>query len=155
MLSLTAENVIINLEAQSREDVIRAIVDVMAANGCVSQDYCGDVAAREEKYPTGLPTDGVRVAIPHGFSCSYVLKPAIGFASLAKPVAFRNMADRDEELPVEIVFLLANTDADEQVNDLSRLMGIFSEGEALVRLREAKRAEDVVSIMGESLRTER
>jgi PTS system galactitol-specific IIA component len=152
MLAVRPENILLKLDAADKREVIYSLVERLAQNGCVAMEYADDVYAREERYPTGLPTEGIRVAIPHGFSADCVKNPGVGMATLTHPVSFFNMADREEELPVSLVFLLANTDADEQVEDLRKLMGILSDGEALMRLMETSDPDEAAGIVAELIR---
>jgi PTS system galactitol-specific IIA component len=150
MLLVTEENILVNIDADNKEEIIRLLADLLVKNGCIKPEYYDIVIKREEQYPTGLPTEGIQVAIPHGFSEGCVMKPSIGVATLTRPVIFRNMADQDEELSVGIVFLLALTKAD--AGELDKVMSIFSNGDLLRKLHSAKTARDVMDILGESLK---
>ena len=152
MLTVTEENILINVGADRKEEVIRLLTDLLVKNGYVTPEYYDVLIEREEQYPTGLPTEGAKVAIPHGFSEGCVLKPALGIATLERPVVFRNMVSRDEELPVEVVFLFALADAHEGGEDLHRVMSVFSDGELLTALRTAKSGCEVTAIMEKLLR---
>ena len=154
MLEVTAENILINLEVDSKEEVLRILVDLLVKNGYLTKGYYDVVAEREEKYPTGLPTEGIKVAIPHGFSEDSVLKPAVGIATLARPVIFKNMFADDEELAVEMVFLLALTNKDEQGKDLARIMDVFSDSSLLLRLHAAKTGHELTELVKSSLSEE-
>ena len=154
MLTVTEENVLVNVEADTKEEVIRILVDLLVKNGSVKPEYYDILISREEQYPTGLPTEGVHVAIPHGCSEGSVLKPAIAVATLPRKVAFRNMASKEEELSVGIVFMLALVSEHELAEDLSRVMGIFSKGDMLVRLYAAKNKREVVEIVSASFEEE-
>ena len=151
MLTVTQENILVNVEAENKEEVIQILVDLLVANGCVKPEYYSILVSREEQYPTGLPTEGVQVAIPHGCSQGSVLKPSVAIATLARPVTFRNMANKDEELSVGIVFVLALVDEHELAEDLNRVMGVFSEADRLTKIFTAKSGAEIAGIMGESL----
>ena len=152
MLTVTEENVLINVDAETNEEVIQIMVDLLVKNGFVKPEYYDILISREEKYPTGLPTEGVQVAIPHGCSEGSVLKPAVAVATLVRNVVFRNMANKDEELSVGIVFMLAIVNEHELAEDLHRVMSIFSEGEKLSKLHAAKSGSEIVEIVNESLK---
>ncbi|MCL1813106.1 MAG: PTS sugar transporter subunit IIA [Treponema sp.] len=151
MLTVTEENVLVNVEADSKEEVIQIMVDLLVKNGCVKPEYYGILISREEKYPTGLPTEGVHAAIPHGCSEGSVLKPAIAVATLARKVMFRNMANKEEELPVGIVFVLALTSEQTLADDLNRVMSVFSEGDLLTKIYAAKTGSEIVKLMSKPL----
>ena len=146
MIELDKKNVIIGLEADDRDDCIRKIVARMAENGYVGLDYADAVIERENKYPTGLPTEGVVTAIPHA-SCGTVHITGMALAVLAHPVGFYNMADSSELLQPEIVCVIANTDANQQLSTLRHLMTCFSEEELLLKIKAAQTAEEIIDIL--------
>ncbi|MDR0496663.1 MAG: PTS sugar transporter subunit IIA [Treponema sp.] len=152
MLTVTEENVLVNVEAKDKEEVIRILVDLLVKNGYVTPEYYDILIDREEKYPTGLPTEGVQVAIPHGVSEGCVLKPAVAMATLAHTVMFRNMAVKEEELSVGIVLLFGLPDEQDLAEDLCKVMSIFSESELLSRVYKAETASEIVKIMGALLK---
>ena len=152
MLTVTEENVLVNVEAGSKEEVIQVLVDLLVVNGFVKPEYYDILITREEQYPTGLPTEGIHVAIPHGVSDGCVLKPAVAMATLAHNVTFRNMADKDEELSVGIVFLFGLPGEHELAEELDKVMSIFSEGELLSKVYSAKTKKEIVEIMSELLK---
>ena len=151
MLTVTEENILVNVEADSSREVIRILADLLVKNGCVTPGYFPLLISREEKYPTGLPTEGVHVAIPHACSEGSVLKPAIAIATLARSVTFKNMANKDEGLSVGIVFVLALADEKALAGDLNRVMGIFSEAELLTKIHAAGNGSEIVTLMSTSL----
>ncbi len=147
MDGILENNIIIGLDAKDRNDAIMQVIEKLEANGHIKKAYYDDVIAREEAYPTGLPTDGVSIAIPHA-SSEAIMDSTIGVAILNKPVQFKNMADDSEILDVEIIFLIANAEVSEQTKILQNLMVKFSEEEELIALRGAKSVEEVMTIIG-------
>jgi len=151
MLEVSEENILIKLEAETKEEVIRILVDLLVKNAYLKTGYYDVVVEREVKYPTGLPTEGIKVAIPHGFSEDCVLKPAVGIATLARPVIFNNMFADDEELAVELVFLLALTNKEEQGKDLTRIMDVLSDSKLLCAIHAAKTGSEIKKLVYSSL----
>ena len=147
MLEFDPAIVLAGCGATSREQVIHSLVNAMEDAGYVTAAYLDNVLARENRYPTGLPTEGMHVAIPHGMNGDGILKPGVGVAQLCAPVSFRNMADPEEELGVELIFLLANREADAQLADLRDLMECFCEEELLYRLRQAQSAQELADLL--------
>jgi PTS system galactitol-specific IIA component len=150
MLAVVEEHVLIGVEADGGEEVIRLLTGLLVKSGCVKSEYADVVLAREEQYPTGIPAAGLAVAIPHGFADDCVLEPAVGAATLARPVPFRNMFDPDEVLTVGMVFLIAlsSKDKNELAKDLERVMSILSDGDLLSRLYAAGSGREFAEIMG-------
>jgi len=147
MVELDPKNIVFGLEADSRDDAIRKLCGVMERNGYLGPDYAGFVIERENKYPTGLPTEGVVTAIPHA-NKGTVLHTGIGMAILKHPVGFYNIADHSDLLQAELIFVLANVDPDKQLGDLQSLMGCFSHAELLREMRAAAAPEQVIEILG-------
>ena len=104
----------LNLEAQSREDVIRQMSDNLLKQGLVYDTFKNAVIEREKVYATGLPSENFAVAIPHTDS-EHVAQDALSIAILDKPVSFIMMGTADTELDVEMVFVLAIKNADNQM----------------------------------------
>lgn len=141
MIVLNSENIILNCEAQDWEEVIRIAGARLHENGYTGEHYVEEVIERERTYPTGLPTDDVITALPHANSAD-VCQTGVCVVRLSHPVAFRNMGDPDETLPVELVFLLANASgADAHLEDLQEMMDCFSRVGLLADLKRAETPE--------------
>lgn len=140
------ELVKINVTAKDQEDILKKLVQLLVDSGKVKPEYYEDVIERERTFPTGLPTDGVMVAIPHAKS-ENVLKSGIAVGVLKEPVKFYNMENPDEALSVRIVYLLASMTADEQLDNLKVLMECFSESDILQKMVDSKTTEEVMEII--------
>ena len=71
---------------------------------------------------------------------------------MRQPVTFQNMADPDEGLDVMLVFMLANRDAEEQIQTLRNLAVLFGQPEKLVELRDQATLQGVESWLRRELR---
>ena len=150
MIESVKELVIMNLEASDRDDAIRKLCAVLEKEGYIGSKYCDAVIARENEYPTGLPSDGVFAAIPHAFSddCK---KTGTAVGILSNPVTFHNIADPEDTVDVELVFLLANASSDDDhVEALGELMECMSKPSLLEDIKNASSAEEVVDILSRS-----
>lgn len=131
-----------NLKAKNSDEVIDSLTKKMEERGAVQEGYADLVKEREIEFPTGLRTPGAVIAMPHAFDkrnhASYV---AVGV--LEKPVHFRNMEDFEEELPVEVVFLLAIDEKKGQMSMLQVLMKIFQNKELLEGIKSIKTSEEI------------
>ncbi len=147
MITIDKKLVLLGQNASSREEILSRLADRMQAEGYIGPDYLPAVLEREEQYPTGLPSEGVQVAIPHAFSGS-VYRTGTAIAVLDAPVTFFNMADTAEPLDVEIVFLMANAaGADNHLDDLQELMDCLSRAALLTDLKAAQTPERVAEIL--------
>ncbi len=136
----------LGLRASDNCEVLRLLADLLYARGAVKAEYGDKVCERESKYPTGLPTAGVYVAIPHA-DAEWVNHSAIAVATLAAPVTFCNMEDPAQKLPVEIVMMLAVADASKQVQMLQQVAQVLSDKPVLLALKDATEPSQVVQTL--------
>lgn len=96
----TADIVIIDLQASSKEDAVRALAEKLLAAGRLTglDEYLAAVAAREEHFPTGIEGG---IAIPHAQS-DLVTIPSVAVATSSTGVDFGA-----EDGPSNLIFLIA------------------------------------------------
>lgn len=135
--------VVLDFAAKDCKEVIFALADRLHEAGYVGVKYGEATLAREMIHPTGLPTKPLFIAIPHA-DADDVIDSALAYAALKTPVMFRNMVEPEEELPVEMVFMIANASPEEQVKALRRLATLFGDPDRLVELKALTEAEMVV-----------
>ncbi len=151
---LREELVLLEYEARSAEDVLQALVDILHNDGAVKETYFDAMLAREKEFPTGLPTEGIKVALPHA-GVEHVNYSALAVATLKHPVEFGEMGGLPESrLNVEIVLMLANADPEEQVQTLRKLVDMFDEPGALLALKSAKNPAEAVHLIREGYQRE-
>ena len=108
-LKLLDQNlVMINLEAETQQEALEKLAGRLYETGYVKETYAQAILEREKVFPTGLPTEGYGVAIPHT-DVEHVHKPAVALGILQKPVKFNLMGDLNPEsqVDVQIMFMLA------------------------------------------------
>lgn len=113
-----------DIEAKSSMEIINFLANKLYKSGKVTTTFNDAINNREKKYPTGLPTGKIKVAIPHT-DARYVKKSAIAFVNLKYPVKFQNMAVNEETLNVSVVVMLAISEPHGQVQTLEKLMSVF------------------------------
>jgi galactitol PTS system EIIA component len=118
------EFVAFNLDMPNKEEVIHFLGGILLNAGYVKKSYVSAVLTREKKFPTGLATQDIHVAIPHT-DIKHCLKPGMAVGLLTKPVVFSEMATNDKFVNAEIVFLLSITEPKQEVIWLSRLATLF------------------------------
>jgi PTS system galactitol-specific IIA component len=145
---LDPQAIVLGVEVQDSEAVIRLLAGKLETLGYVKNSYADAVVKREATMPTGLPLGyALNVAIPHT-DPEHVFKPGIALAVLQKPVDFANMEDPDEAVPVGFVFLLAINEKDKQIDMLQEIMDTIQSEAALASLGSARTIEDVASVLG-------
>ena len=144
---LSPDAVILNLEAATSEDVIRALGGRLLKLGCVKDDFIEATLAREANMPTGLPLGGsINAAIPH-VDIEYVNRPALALATLTKPVIFHNMVETDEEVPVQLVIMLALDQPKSQIEMLQQVAGVLQQPATIDRLMSARTIDEIFSAL--------
>ena len=127
------------LEAADWRDALAQLADHALAAGFVRDSFKDALIGREEKYPTGLPT-AVPVAIPHA-DVEHVLRPGLAVAVLKNPVDFGEMGGADDaSVAARVLVMILVTEPHDQVEQLSRLIGVFQQDgwyEALARSTSA------------------
>ncbi|NPV69240.1 MAG: PTS sugar transporter subunit IIA [Firmicutes bacterium] len=143
---VTKDLVLINLEARDKAEVVLSLARLLERRGYVKPSFGPAVLSREERFPTGLPTTPVGVAIPHA-DAVHCLSASMAAATLARPVKFGLMGDDCKCVDVGVVFLLALTDAGRQAEFLARLTGMFSDPQRLLQIKGAREPGDLIGII--------
>jgi galactitol PTS system EIIA component len=150
LLVLNESLVVLDLQAQDANTVIDVLADRLHSQGLVSDTYGDETNVRERKHPTGLPTTPFCIAFPHA-GVDGVIRSALAIGILKTPVIFKNMADPDEDILVELVIMLANNNPDEQIQTLRSLALLFGQPEKLMELRNQSTPESTVSWLKQEL----
>lgn len=132
--------------SKDQEDLLTSMSHILWKYGFVKSTYQEAVIAREKIFPTGLPTKGINVAIPHTDS-EHVLKEGILVGTLETPVTFGMMATEDEFVEVELVFMLAIKDPNEQLSMLQKLMILCQDEENLRLLKKGLESKKVKELL--------
>ena len=140
------ELVFIDLEAETREDLLTNLSQILIDKGYVKETYKKGILDREKIFPTGLITEGVKVAIPHT-DAKHVNIPAILIAKLKKPIVFKEMGSGTDDVDASLIFMLAIDNPDNQLATLSKLMIVFSNGEILKNIYESKSPSKVIEML--------
>lgn len=142
--------ILLDLEADSKEAVLTAMANNLEEKGLIRDSYLDAVIAREEEFATGLPTQGVSVAIPHT-DVEHVNKKTISVAVLKNPVEFGVMGDPNEKTNVGLVFMLAMDKTDSQLSLLQSLMQVFQDEETLKFLVNEQDKTKIVNLLEDKL----
>lgn len=134
-LQLLPGAAIARLVADDAPGVIRALGERLLAGGSVTSSFVEAAIAREQKYPTGLPTV-IPTAIPHT-DPEHVLTPGIAVATLASPVPFGEMGSDGATVEVQLVVMLALRDASTQLAALQDLMRLLQDLDGVQQLLAA------------------
>lgn len=141
---LHCNKVMLNICADSVEELMKQMCDHAQKIGSVKESYFDAVIERERIYPTGLPTELMKVALPHTMDKSHVLQSGIFVAKLKQPVIFKEMGNGVNDVLVEMVFMLAVNGDKEQLTVLQDIVSMFTNHEALQALKDAVDEEQII-----------
>lgn len=146
-MTLNDDLILFNLKAESWKEVINSLGNRLHDKGFVKDSFITGVLAREEKYPTGLPTSPYGIAIPHT-DADKVVTAQVAFANLEKPVKFKSMGNAAEDVDVSVVFMLALNEPEKQLQMLQKLMSLFQDGDTVKALGEVRDVDTLLSLTG-------
>lgn len=143
---LSKDTVDINVEAASKDEVIKKAVALISKSGAVKdlKTYEEGVFKREEESTTGI---GEGIAIPHCKSDA-VLRPALAALVIPKGVDYNSL---DGE-PVHLLFLIAapNTADNVHLDVLARLSNMLMNEDFINGLLNAKSKEEFLKVIDEA-----
>lgn len=143
---LKKELVLLDIEANNAEEAIKELATLLYKKGYVKDSYIKAVQEREKVFPTGLPTKGVGVAIPHT-DAIHVNSDAMAIGILKEPVAFHVMGMPDKTVEVKIMFMMALKEPHSQIEMLQKLMEVFQEDHVLKAIKECKNPFEATKIL--------
>jgi PTS system galactitol-specific IIA component len=144
---LNEKSILIGLEAENAEGVIRELGEVLRVQGFVKDNFVEAALEREANMPTGLPLGGdYNAAIPH-VDIEYVNKSALGLATLKQDVIFYNMVEADEEVPCRLVIMLALDQPKSQIEMLQSVAAVLQNPAVIKELVQAQTPDEILSIL--------
>lgn len=136
------------LKAQSYEDIMKQLGSALIQEGYAKESYVDALIQREKEFPTGLDVNGVGVAIPHT-DISHVNRAGIAIAVLRRPVTFVQMGTEDENVDVQLIFMLAVVNPNEHIDQLQRILAIIQDTNVLKQLLSVKETKQIIQIIKE------
>lgn len=138
---LTPDRIRVPLRAQSKEGVLRELVELLVGGNGGAPDVLQAILERERQFPTGI---GYGVAVPHGKTPALANLVAVAGTSPA-PVPYETV---DGE-PVRLFFLLAGPEsqAGAHVKALSRISRLVRREPIRARLLAASDAAEFYRIL--------
>lgn len=134
--------ILTNIEAKNKEEALTIVQDALYKNGYVQDTYFKALLAREEEYPTGLSL-GHRfdIAMPHTDS-HHVKKSGLCIGVLKEPATFKSMENKEVDVQVQVIFMIALNIANKQVELLQELIGLIRD-EAFVEALTKLNSEEI------------
>ena len=134
------------LSADDAGEVMALLARALADQGFVRSTFEAAVLSREASSPTGLPMAGRKVAIPHA-DPEHVIAPAVALCALRRPVVFQEMGNPQNELPVELVAMLALPDEQSAQQELVHLIELFQDTAFVDRLCTAADGDAIYALL--------
>ncbi len=125
-----------------QKELFSNINSVMLEHDYIEKSYLDNVIEREEKYPTGLITPLLNIAIPHTDPI-HIKKPFIFITKLQKPLSFGAMGTDDVKIDVNWIFSLGVTHAETQLILLQELISLFSKEDKVKTLISLNNEKDI------------
>jgi mannitol/fructose-specific phosphotransferase system IIA component (Ntr-type) len=143
---LTADRVRVPLRSQTKDDLLRELVELATAgrDDAAVDAILESVRQREQVLSTGI---GGGIAIPHG-KTSHIEQLVMAAGVCARPVEF----DALDGQPVELLFLLIGPEsaAGAHVKALSRISRLLRRDALRDGLRAVRTGEDFLALVRES-----
>jgi PTS system galactitol-specific IIA component len=144
---LKAEHILVGVEAADAHDAIQKMCASLIETSNIAQEFASDVWKREERFPTGLPTQPLAVAIPHA-DPDHVNRSAVCVGVLKSPVRFAQMGtDGSTVLEVPIIFLLAIKEKEKQVEMIQQLISLIQSPSLLEGLPRTKNSSEAMTLI--------
>jgi mannitol PTS system EIIA component len=137
---LSEDSIVLSGSARTRDEAITEAGRLLVAAGAVDDSYIDAMHEREKSVSTFM---GNGLAIPHGTNEAKpsIRRTAISFVRYAEPIDWKGQ-------PAEFVVGIAGA-GDDHLSVLSSLAGIFTDDDAIGRLRSASAPADVLAALGE------
>lgn len=124
--------VFLNRDFKDSRELLSSISEELLSKGYVKDSFREGIMKREEEYPTAIQAENFSLAIPHTDS-EHILKPGIAFVRLNNGCDFKEMCT-NEDIKVNMAFVLLVKEKEKQVSLLTKLMGLFSNNYILEKL---------------------
>ncbi len=135
--------IFLGLKINEQKNLLEYMAKELNRFESVNEKFIEKVIEREQEFPTGLQLEDIGVAIPHS-DIDYVYMPAVAMAVLKDTVNFCSMENNDKTVPVSIVFMLAVSDGNKQLELLQEIMRIIQSKTAIKNIIKASTKEEVL-----------
>src|SRR4051794_2989929 len=139
MLQLESANTQVGAQAESKEQAIRMVADLLVRSGFIEPGYAESMLAREKVANTYL---GKGVAIPHGMPKDRELIRRTGIAVLQVPAGVAWQPGETARLVIGIA-----ARSDEHLDILGNLTGLLYDDEMVARLAVTRDVREVIAAL--------
>ena len=137
------ELIVLNLDSADRTELFKQMANIFSDKGYVKEGFYDFIVEREENYPTGLDLGTHTVAIQHG-NPEYIKQSFISVVTLKQPIKMKKMEDVDEEIDVDLFFILGLNDGTQHLQILKQVIGLIQQEAFVKDIQSAKSSKEVM-----------
>lgn len=145
-IPLQLENIHVKQNFSDQQEFFETITKKLKEKGLIKDGYYEAIVTRESKYPTGLDSGAVKVAIPHT-DYEYSNTTELVVTTLEKPIAFNLMDDPDSEVNVDIIILILFDNPEKQLDLLTNIMTIIQNQDLLTEISNATTSQEIYQLL--------
>ena len=142
---LSEDDIFINQVFESCNSYYERICDHLLREEKVDINYLHSIKEREKKFPTGLNTGKICVAIPHT-DFQHCKTNQLVITTLKRPVYFKQMDDPTKLCGVNIIIQILFYTPDKQVELLKQLMNLIQNQNFLQDVLDAKNKKTILDL---------
>jgi len=143
--------IFIDPEVKDTDMLFELMCAGLEKKGWVEADFFTSLKERERKFPTGLDTGKIKIAIPHTDPDKVIIE-GMAVAVIKKPLDFAEMGYPGKRLvPVSIVFLLLLKKG--KVEFYHKLLNKIKNSDILLKIYESRSRQDACRLLTRSLNT--
>lgn len=151
--NLLNENITsLNISATDNIDAIKQLGQILVNNNYIEPSYIDSVIEREASFPTGLNLTSAGIAIPHASPNNNVSQNSIAIARLKTPIKFHSMENPDEEIYIDMIFMLALASNTEHLDILKKLFIAFQNEELVSQLKTCQNKQTFLKLLADKLK---
>ena len=147
---LKKECIISNIDVTSKESALEIMAEKLHSLGYVKESFVQAIQDREANYPSGLPMEDLKIAIPHT-DADHVNESVICFARLANDVEFSVMGAPEEKIPVRLISMFALKEKKKIGDLLETLITTYQDNNVLKALLEADNESAIYNILHDNV----
>lgn len=147
---LNPDLMMLEVLGESEEEVLSFMANTLLSKGYVKETYPNAILKREKEFSTGLPGNGYGVAIPHT-DPEHVNQSIMAVGLLKKPVKFKMMGNHDEQIDVELCFMLALKESHSHIQILQRLMNVIQDEKIMKKIKNVASQSELYELLSANI----
>lgn len=150
-MNIDKDLIFLDPKVQSIDMLFELMCAELEKRGWIKADFFSSLIERERRFPTGLDTGKIKIAIPHTDPGRVIIE-GMAVAVIKKPLDFAEMGYPDKRLlPVNIVFLLLLKKG--KVKFYHKLLNKIKNSDILLKIYESENRQDACQLLTRSLNT--